>query len=210
MSRTRALALIPSPRAERLRSSPRHAAPVRKLHAVRQRDLAVIPRVVPIYWDPHFVQAPADVAAFDEFLRTLFCSSWMSGLEEFGVAPAELLPSIVPTTPRRSRMSHAQLKDQLVSWIQSGAVSPKPKKADRSLIYLVLSPLGMDLSLGAVSAPTHVSGYHDSARLEPRGDDNLRYAVVPLVSLEAEILDAHSRPVCHELAQAFIACARRS
>ncbi len=206
------------PRPERARSAPRHAKPARgvveRMDGWRERAKAT-PRVVPIYWDAHFESAAADVAAFDEFLRTLFQSSWMSGLKEFGVGSAELLPSFVPSEPRPARLSHAALETQLKRWLSADVVTPKPKKAERSLFYLILTPLGTELSLGAVSSPTHVSGYHDRARFEAdartrsvTGEPNLHYAVVPLVSTEAEILDAHSRAICHELAQSFIAAAR--
>jgi len=196
---------------ERPRSSPRHAKPSGRATpgSVHRLDSNKAPRVVPIYWDDHFTGSPTDVAAFDEFLRTLFRSSWMTGLAEFGIAPAQLLPSYVLPSPRRTRLSHAELAQQLTEWLASGDITPKPRKSERSLFYLLLTPMGTELTLGAVSSPRHVSGYHDSARFEASAQDNLHYAVVPLVSTRDEILDAHSRAICHELAHAFIACVRK-
>jgi hypothetical protein len=170
------------------------------------------PRVVPVYWDPHFQKTPADVAAFDEFLRALFRSSWMSALADYGVGPARLLRSFVASDAPYGSLTQTQLEAQLVEWLASEAVMPRPSKTERSLLYLVITPLSTQLTLGTLSSLEDFSGYHDCTRFDPRAEgkdpssaqQNLFYAVVPLTSTGPEILDAHSLTISNELAEAFI------
>lgn len=170
------------------------------------------PRVVPIYWDPHFRKSPADVAAFDEFLRALFRSSWMTGLADYGVAPARLLRSFVPEDAPHASLNQPQLEEQLIEWLVTESVLPTPSKTERSLLYLVVTPLSTKLTLGKLSSLKDFSGYHDCSSFERPSDSraavgatqNLFYAAVPLTVTGREILDAHSRAISEELAESFI------
>lgn len=192
----------------------------RSVHRSRtpDRSAAQAPCVVPVYWDAHFQQCAADVAAFDEFLRALFASSWMSGLGEYGIQPAQLLPSYVVGDAPPPALSQAQLEARLTRWLTAERVLPRPKRAERSLVYLIVTPLGTQLHRGGASAPQCAFGYCAQARFEsePRAraagapDNNLLYAVVPLVSTSSEILDFHSLSISHHLAQALILRARGS
>ena len=184
-----------------------------KPHFLRTQESTLQePRVVPVYWDPHFQKAPADVAIFNEFLRTLFRSSWMTALRDYGVAPARLLPSFVAKDPPYASLSQAQLEDQLIEWLATEAVMPRPSKTERSLIYLVITPLTTKLTLGRLSSLKDFSGYHDCTAFERQSDvdaervtaKNLFYVAVPLTAKGPEILDAHSLAISKELAEAFI------
>lgn len=182
-------------------------------HSLRTQDSdSNEPRVVPIYWDPHFYKAPADVAVFDEFLRTLFRSSWMTGLADHGVPPARLLRSFVARDAPHSSLTQAQLEGQLAEWLANEVVMPRPSRSERSLLYLVITPLTTKLTLGTLSSLGDFSGYHDCTAFDHPADgkkassspQNLFYAVVPLTSTGPEILDAHSLTISNELAEAFI------
>ncbi|HWA70926.1 MAG TPA: hypothetical protein VG937_01255 [Polyangiaceae bacterium] len=170
------------------------------------------PRVVPVYWDPHFQKSPADVAAFDEFLRTLFRSSWMTALADYGVAPARLLPSFVPNDTPYASLNQPQLEARLTRWLATESILPTPSKAERSLVYLLITPLATKLTLGNLSSSKDFSGYHDCATFARAGDSrgaggaekNLFYAAVPLTVTGKTILDAHSRAISKELAESFI------
>lgn len=182
-----------------------------KPHFLRTQEPAVHePRVVPIYWDPHFQKTPADVTIFDEFLRTLFRSSWMTALADHGVAPARLMPSFVPQQAPYASLSQTQLEAQLTEWLASGAIQPRPGKAERSLLYLVLTPRATKLTLGSLTSSKDFSGYHDCTAFEQRsaanGESsmNLFYVAVPLTTTGREILDAHSLSISKQLADAFI------
>lgn len=174
------------------------------------------PRVVPIYWDKHFRRQPSDVVAFNEFLRILFESTFMSGLSTHGIQPARVLPAFVPGDEAPTRLTRGRLEAQLTQWLESGALSPHPKKLESSLLYLVLAPLGSQSSLGAPQANTRNFGYHDSipfmrtdSQKAAKSARNLHYAVVPLVSTGSQILEVHSRAVSQQLAESFIARTRR-
>lgn len=184
-----------------------------KPHFLRTQELTLQePRVVPVYWDPHFQKAPADVAIFNEFLRSLFRSSWMTALRDYGVAPARLLPSFVAKDPPYASLNQAQLEDQLIEWLATEAVMPRPAKTERSLIYLVVTPLATKLTLGRLSSLKDFSGYHDCTAFDRHSDadservtaKNLFYVAVPLTATGPEILDAHSLAISKELAEAFI------
>lgn len=173
------------------------------------------PRIVPIYWDPHFRKAPADVAAFDEFLRMLFRSSWMSELSSYGLTPPRLLRAVLPKDEAPAALTRSALEAKLVEWFANGNVAPKPKRADRSLIYLVLTPAGTKLTPREARRPN--SSYHASACFERdaivRGassdEHNLIYTVVPLSSTSGDILESHSRPMSQALTQVLVHCVRR-
>jgi hypothetical protein len=184
-----------------------------KPHFLQTRELVLQePRVVPVYWDAHFQRAPADVAIFNEFLRSLFRSSWMTALRDYGVAPARLLPSFVAKDPPSASLSQAQLEERLIDWLATEAVMPRPSKTERSLIYLVVTPLATKLTLGSLSSSKDFSGYHDCTAFDRHSDvdaervtaKNLFYVAVPLTATGPEILDAHSLAISKELAEAFI------
>ena len=67
-------------------------------------------RVVPIYWDKHFLRTPSDVIAFNEFLRILFESTFMSALGPHGVRSAELLTAFVPDDEAPTRLTRPRLR----------------------------------------------------------------------------------------------------
>jgi len=145
------------------------------------------PRVVPVYWDAHFRRQPGDAVVFDEFLRALFRSSWMTELRDQGVGRARLLPSVVVTERAPGSLTAPQLRQRLLEWIMAGLVTPKPRKTERSLTYLIFTPLGTELP-----------------RVTSRCEATFGYAVVPLVSTGPEILEVHSRAVSHELSRSFV------
>lgn len=171
------------------------------------------PRVVAIYWDRHFEGAQADVQAFDELLRTLFRSSWMSGLNEAGVPPAELLGSFVLSDPAPASLTRVELEGRLIEWLEDGRVTPKPRQADGSLVYLIVTPLGTELREDAHSWQMRFAGHcgcthygADASRGTAR--PNVVYVAVPLVSTGPEILDLHSLAITQELGRALIARSR--
>lgn len=175
------------------------------------------PRVVPIYWDKHFRRQPSDVVAFNEFLRILFESTFMSGLGTHGVQPARLMPAFVPEDEAPTRLTRSRLEAQLKAWLDSEQLAPQPKKLESSLLFLVLAPLGSQTSLGAPQANTRNFGYHDSISFvrpethkAQKPAQNLHYAVVPLTSTGSQILEVHSRAVSQQLAESFIARTRRA
>ncbi|MGC4086718.1 MAG: hypothetical protein QM756_02245 [Polyangiaceae bacterium] len=185
--------------------------------AEHQNSVSASPevRVVPVYWDPHFRNTPSDVAAFDEFLRMLFRSSWMSELSSYGLAPPRLLRAHLPKDDAPATLTRRALEQKLADWLASGVVSPKPKRNDSSLIFLVLTPCRTKLT--PREAKSQSKSYHASAAFERdaivHSDDpsqhNLIYSVVPLLSTQGEILERHSRAVCQALTQAVVRSVRK-
>ncbi|MFZ5897052.1 MAG: hypothetical protein ACOY0T_38700 [Myxococcota bacterium] len=173
------------------------------------------PRVVPIYWDPHFRKVPTDVAAIDEFLRTLFRSSWMSELSSYYMEPPRLLRSVLPKDEAPVTLTRSALETKLVDWLVGGVITPKPKRADSSLIYLVLTPCGTKVTPRETKKPS--SSYVASASFERDGivrgaspsEHNLIYSVVPLLSTSGEILEQHSLAMSQALTQALVRAVRR-
>ncbi len=155
------------------------------------------PRVVAVYWDPHFQQAPADVAALDEFLRMLFHSSWMAKLSAYGMSPPRLVRSMVATEVPPSVLTRTGLEERLSQWLGSPAGSQKTRKSE-SLMYLVLTPCRTRLAFAA------------SAAVPASARPNLHYTVVPLVSTTADILEQHSAAISHALMHGFVETLRRS
>jgi hypothetical protein len=143
------------------------------------------PRVVPIYWDTHFKSQPSDVTVFDEFLRTLFRSSWMTELGRQGVAPARLLPSFVPRRVPNVRLGRLDPADPVREWEASGQVTPLPQSAE--LFHLIVAP----------SPP--------KAALPVTLD---RWVMVPLVAAGPRLLELHSLALSRALAGAFLRAAR--
>lgn len=151
--------------------------------------------VVPIYWDPHFRKTPADVAAFDEFLRTLFQSSWMTGLGQDGAPLACLLPSVVPSESAPRRLTQAELEGRLAVWLRPEETPhPEPLQADQSRLYLIVTPPGTDLA---------------SAPLGARANSREPCVLIPLASTGGDVLDLHALRISQELARAFRVRARR-
>jgi hypothetical protein len=162
----------------------------------RLRAMLDRPEVVPIYWDKHFRRTPADVSAFNELLRTLFASSWMSELGAYGVKPARLLPAIVPADTAPARLRQAELESRMRSWVRTDPSRRSKASPVRSPVYLVVTPLRTELAFDR----------HAAARL----DSSLNYVVVPLKSTSGEILDSHALTISRDLARALIAETRRS
>lgn len=173
------------------------------------------PRIVPIYWDAHFRKVPTDVAALDEFMRTLFRSSWMSELSSYGLLPPRLLRASLPKDEPPLTLSRSALEAKLVEWLANGTVAPKPKRADRSLIFLVMTPAGTKLTPREARKPS--SSYHASACFERDGvtrsatseDHNLIYAVVPLRSTNGDILETHSLSLSQALTRVLVRSVRK-
>jgi hypothetical protein len=199
------------------RAPVRSAAPQDRRRPASTASLRVVlspARVVPIYWDKHFQQNPSDVVAFNEFLRILFESTFMSALGAHGVRSAELLSAFVPDDEPPTRLTRARLEAQLSEWLTSEQISPQPKKLETGLLYLVLTPLGSQASLGA-AANARNFGYHESIPFARAADaraktaaNNLHYVAVPLVTTGSQILEVHSRAVSQQLSRAFLARAR--
>jgi hypothetical protein len=151
-------------------------------HAGRKRKRAwLAPRVVPIYWDARFRSHPIDITVFDEFLRALFQSSWMSELEACGVAPARLLPSFVPNFPPAPKLTRQGLEATVVDWAYRGLVTPALGRDDEDLFYVVL------------------------ARFEagPTGVPGSRCVAIPLLEVGPDSLEVHSATISGALASAF-------
>jgi hypothetical protein len=151
------------------------------------------PDVVPIYWDPHFRKAPADAAVFDEFLRSLFHSSWMTALGHQGVRPVRLLPSWVPSDPAPVRLTQVELEHLLAEWQRNtlGRVSSRSSSARNRPLYLVVTPRRTELTF----------------RAEPsaKGGGAPSYVAVPLETTGGEILEAHALTIRRRLARALVA-----
>ena len=143
------------------------------------------PRVVPIYWDAHFKSQPLDVTVFDEFLRTLFRSSWMTELGRQGVAPARLLPSFVPRRAPNARFGRLDPGEPVREWEASGRSTALPQSAE--LFHLIVAP-----------SPPKTA--------EPVTLD--RCVMVPLVAAGPRLLELHSLALSRALADAFLRAAR--
>jgi hypothetical protein len=150
--------------------------------AGRKRRLASLaPRVVPIYWDARFRSHPLDITVFDEFLRALFQSSWMSELEGSGVAPAQLLPSFVPNSPPPAKLTRQGLEATVLDWVHRGLVTPGLGRNDEDLFYLVLARF----------------------RAGPMGAPGSRCVGIPLLDVGPDLLEVHSATISGALASAF-------
>ncbi|HEY8946341.1 MAG TPA: hypothetical protein VIM73_18950 [Polyangiaceae bacterium] len=159
----------------------------------RVRSSASRSDVVPIYWDPHFRKAPADAAVFDEFLRTLFHSSWMTTLGHQGVPPVRLLPSWIPSDPAPVRLTQAELEQHLVRWQRNrlGRVSARSSPARNRPLFLVVTPRRTELTFRAEPSP--------------KGGGVTSYVAVPLETTGGEILEAHALIISRRLARALVA-----
>jgi hypothetical protein len=122
---------------------------------------------------------------FDEFLRTLFRSSWMTELGRQGVAPARLLPSFVPQRAPNARLGRLDPGDAVREWEASGRVTPLPQSAE--LFQLIVAP-----SLPKTAEPVTLD----------------RWVVVPLVAAGPRLLELHSLALSRALADAFLRAAR--
>ena len=179
------------------------------------RSALLEPRVVPIYWDPYFRKVPMDAAVFDEFLRTLFHSSWMSELASYGFTSPRLLRSFIPKDEAPATLTRTALEAKLVHWLTNGSVAPKPKRAERSLVYLLLTPSSTKLT-PREAKKTHAS-YQASACFERDSivrdaasqDHNLFYSVVPFTAARGDILEQNSRPISQALTTAFVRGVRK-
>jgi hypothetical protein len=150
--------------------------------AGRKRKAAwLAPRVVPIYWDARFRSHPLDITVFDEFLRALFQSSWMSELESSGVAPAQLLPSFVPNSPPGTKLTRQGLEATVMDWVHRGLVTPGLGRNDEDLFYVVLARF----------------------RAEPMGVPGSRCVGIPLLDVGPDLLEVHSATISGALASAF-------
>jgi hypothetical protein len=123
------------------------------------------------------------------------------------------LPSFIPNDAPPGSLNQPQLEAQLNEWLSTESVLPAPSKAERSLVYLLLTPLGTKLTLGNLSSSKDFSGYHDCTTFARTSDTrgpggaqkkNLFYATVPLTVTGKTLLDAHSRAISKELAESFI------
>jgi hypothetical protein len=126
-----------------------------------------------------------DVTVFDEFLRTLFRSSWMTELGRQGVLPARLLPSFVPRRAPNARLGRLDPADAVREWEASGRVAPLPQSAE--LFHLIVAP-----------SPPKTA--------EPVTLD--RWVMVPLVAAGPRLLELHSLALSRALADAFLRAAR--
>ena len=147
--------------------------------------MPVQPRVVPIYWDAHFRSHPLDVTMFDEFLRTLFRSSWMTELGSQGVLPARLLPSFVPRTAPALRLGRLDPNEAVRDWNNSGNFRPVPHNT--LLFHLIVA---------AAPGPRLVE-----APLDPG------CVMVTFTPAAARTLEVHSLAISRALAGAFLAAA---
>lgn len=147
----------------------------------KRRSRMLAPRVVPIYWDARFRSHPLDITVLDEFLRALFQSSWMSELEDNGVAPARLLPSFVPNSPPPARLARRGLEATVMDWVHRGLVTPGFGSDDEDLFYVVLARFKAE--------PTGVLGSHCVA--------------IPLLDVGPDLLEIHSATISEALATAF-------
>jgi hypothetical protein len=138
------------------------------------------PRVVPIYWDEHFRDHRDEVTVFDEFLRALFQSSWMTDLARHGVARARALPSFVPPRALPARVDPSALRAQLTTWVETGAVAPPLLGPGHPHFFLIL---GRSLA-GTVP-------------------DDERCLFVSFTERGNATLEAMSRPICEALSDAF-------
>lgn len=147
----------------------------------RKKPALLAPRVVPIYWDARFRSHPLDITVFDEFLRALFQSSWMSELEGSGVAPAQLLPSFVPNSPPATKLTRQGIEATVMDWVHRGLVTPPLGRNDEDLFYVVLARF----------------------KTGPVGVPGSRCVAIPLLEVGPDLLEAHSATISSALASAF-------
>ncbi len=151
------------------------------LGARKRKPFGLAPRVVPIYWDARFRSHPLDITVFDEFLRALFQSSWMTELADRGVAPAQLLPSFVPGSPPAAKLTRRGVETTVLDWVERGLVTPGLGRNDEDLFYVVFARFKRE--------PTGVPGSHCVA--------------IPLLDVGADLLEVHSATISGALATAF-------
>jgi hypothetical protein len=176
------------------------------------------PRVVLIYWDPGFegTEFGMDaVTGMDRFVSDLASGHYWDGLSQYGVRPVSLLGHAVIDTARfptpNSRhpdqpFSEAQMQSQLITWLDDGAVTPKPPPDNVSLVYLIFAP--RDTTLSHDGQTTGFCGFHDHGRYFTHWSfhDNLIWATVTGYnnSFGGEIfVDSIGFCVTHELSEAF-------
>ena len=147
----------------------------------KKKSVGLAPRVVPIYWDSRFLSHPLDITVFDEFLRALFQSSWMTELEDSGVAPARLLPSFVPSSAPAARLTRRRVEATVLDWVHRGLVTPGFGRNDDDLFYVVLARF----------------------KAEPTGVLASPCVAIPLLDVGPDLLEAHSAAISGALATAF-------
>jgi len=155
--------------------------PFSEIDGRRKRRALLEPRVVPIYWDARFQSHPLDITVFDEFLRALFQSSWMSELAAPGVAPARLLPSFVPQSPPTSKLTQRGLEATVLDWVHRGLVTPGLGNREQDPFYVVLARF----------------------KPEPTGPSDSRCVAIPLLGVGPDLLEVHSVAVSRALAEGF-------
>ncbi|MDQ2645440.1 MAG: hypothetical protein M3020_16600 [Myxococcota bacterium] len=169
-------------RAQANPSKPQKTVTFPALGARNRKPVGLAPRVVPIYWDARFLSHPLDITVFDEFLRALFQSSWMTELADSGVAPAQLLPSFVPGPAPAAKLTRRGVETTVLDWVNRGLVTPGLGRNDEDLFYVVLARF----------------------KPEPTGVPGSRCIAIPLLDIGPELLEVHSAMISRALATAFM------
>lgn len=142
------------------------------------------PRVQPIYWGAHFRSSPLDVVVFDEFLRSLFRSSWMSELGAQGVAPARLLTSFVPRRSPPPRLTRTEWAAQVQELRREAPTTALPHESAIFELFVVAGPRVVE------AAPSE------------------RCLIVPVDPSTPDLLEVYSRAISRALAGAFVDAAQ--
>ena len=143
------------------------------------------PRIVLIYWDPHFFLAGIAMEAMDQFVSDLASGGYWDGLGQYGVGRPSFdghleidfqkYPTPNSQNPGQA-FSESQMQDQLIKWLDDGVVGP-PAGDETDLVYLIFAPLDTLLSLGGQTG--NFCGYHQHGKYKATTDrDNLIWATV--------------------------------
>jgi len=135
------------------------------------------PRVIPIFWGHFYVTNPHIVAATIRMLSDIVSGPYMNGLAQYGVSRGTVLGHhTIDTVPPNSDpliLDRDTVRNTLVSWINSGTVSPAPAVNEKSLIYIIFLPTGSNIT------DSGAAGYHNFAKFNQDSfEDDLFWAVI--------------------------------
>lgn len=179
-----------------------------------QGHVVPTPKVVLVYWDQFFTDTSAAVTSMDQFASDLASGNYWDGLGQYGVGAASIQGHVVidmktfPTPNSQhsgQAFSESQMQSQLTTWLDKGAVTPKPAGNEENLVYLIFAPTDTTLSLGGQTSG--FCGYHEHGKYHASTSrDNLIWATVQgytKSSTGTDFVNSISFCVSHELSEAF-------
>jgi hypothetical protein len=152
------------------------------------------PVVIPIFWGSAYVEStptnPTQRTNLTQMFNDLVTGPFMSGLAQYGVYGATMVPPIVindtnPPTSITYTDSNNNLVDditkKLISWIQAGTVPAPPSPNDPNTLYMILPPTESTIYIYNTSSDpigNGVQAFHNEGRTHPPSPPTYYWGIV--------------------------------